>query len=251
MTNTRRLLTHLDETFVQVREGLGSTIDQLHEWTGEFRSTCAGASPASGPPMVRDEKDDADDPKGDRVVLTKVESDALAPDGAKRALARCYEIVDLLVVECGDLGDLLGGEVLPYPVERLAPRLAFVQWQINKTVRAGQVPSSGVGRLEKAVRLVNELHKITVAYRPPADSSAAPAGGCVAHARAGVWEPVDDRYRRPELCRKCGDFQHQFGQLPPPKLVKLAEVHGWRYARSPSTLARFAIRGRKTSTRTG
>lgn len=241
MTDTRRLVAHLDATFGACLSGLGATIDQLHEWTGEYPATCVGAGPDTSAATPNDQHEH------ERVSLTKVEADALAPDQAKRAIARCYQIVDQLVSETGSLGKLLGGGQIPLPVERLAPRLAYVQWQISQATTP-PIPAQGTRHLVAAARLANELHGIVHTYRPPAKVSGAPAGGCMSHARAGIWEAVDDRYRRHDLCRRCGDFKHQFAQLPPPKLVKMADVHGWRWARSPSTLARFAIKARRAKT---
>ena len=219
MTDIRRLVMHLDETFAVCRTELGATIRQLHEWTGEFPASTTGAGPASGnhDPELDADGNPVDD---DDVVLTKVEADADRPDKARRALVRCYVIVDRLVVELGDLGDQLGGETLPHPEERIAARLAFLQWQINKIIRLRTVPRSSVARLESSVRLVNELASICSTYHP-APKQVRPVDVCHAHDAAGLDSSIDSSYRRWHLCRWCGDFRMTHGVNPPPKLVKL------------------------------
>jgi hypothetical protein len=221
MTDIRRLVLHLDETFAVCRAELGGTIRQLHAWTGEFPASTSGAGPADGSGRcVGDVDADGNPVEVERVVLTKVEADAANPDEARRMLVRCYVIVDKLVVELGDLGDSLGGETLEHPAERLPARLAFVQWQINKIVRLRTVPRSGVGRLESSLRLVNELASICSTYRP-APKQVRPVDVCHAHDAAGLDSAIDSKYRRWHLCRWCGDFRSTHGVNPPAKLVRL------------------------------
>ena len=174
----------------------------------------------------------------ERVALTKVEADAERPDEARRMLVRCYVIVDRLVADLGDLADSLGGETLPTPEERVAARLAFVQWQINKIVRLRTVPRSGVGRLESSVRLVNELASICATYRP-APKQVRPVDVCHAHDAAGLDSAIDSKYRRWHLCRWCGDFRSTHGVNPPPKLVRL---HDRGISMSTSLLRSAGIR---------
>lgn len=230
MTDVRRLVSHLDETFAVCRVELGGTVRQLHEWTGEFPASASGAAPAEATGHV--ESDDEV-----QVRLTKVESDALNPDEARRALVRCYVLVDKLVVELGDLGDSLGGDVLPSPPERLAARLAFVQWQINKVV-SSRLPKSSAHRLEHAVRSVNELAGICSTYRP-APARTRPVDVCHAHDAAGLDSSIDSSYRRWHLCRWCGDFRTTHGVNPPAKLVRL---HDRGISMSTSLLRSAGIR---------
>ena len=229
MTDIRRLVLHLDETFAVCRSELGATIRQLHEWTGEFPASTSGAGPAHASATSDPELDADGNP---------VEVDAERPDEARRMLVRCYVIVDRLVVDLGDLADSLGGETLPHPEERVAARLAFVQWQINKIVRLRTVPRSGVGRLESCVRLVNELASICSTYRP-APKQVRPVDVCHAHDAAGLDSAIDSKYRRWHLCRWCGDFRSTHGVNPPPKLVKL---HDRGISMSTSLLRSAGIR---------
>ena len=239
MTDIRRLVLHLDETFAVCRSELGVTIRQLHEWTGEFPASTSGAGPAQASGTSDPELDaDGNPVEVERVALTKVEADAERPDEARRMLVRCYVIVDRLVVDLGDLADSLGGETLPHPEERVAARLAFVQWQINKIVRLRTVPRSGVGRLESCVRLVNELASICSTYRP-APKQVRPVDVCHAHDAAGLDSAIDSKYRRWHLCRWCGDFRSTHGVNPPPKLVKL---HDRGISMSTSLLRSAGIR---------
>jgi hypothetical protein len=248
MTNVRRLVTHLDETFAVCRSELGVTIRQLHEWTGEFPASTSGAGPSAASGRLPDVEVDAAGrplPVEQPVVLTKVEADAENPDEARRALVRCYVLVDRLVVELGELGDGMGGETLPHPVERLAARLAFVQWQVNKIVTAPSLPRSGVGRLESSVRLVNELAGICATYRP-APKQVRPVDVCHAHEKAGLDSAIDSSYRRWHLCRWCGDFRTTHGVNPPPKLVRL---HDRGISMSTSLLRAAGIRTVQSSGR--
>lgn len=239
MTDIRRLVLHLDETFAVCRSELGATIRQLHEWTGEFPASTSGAGPSHGTGgFGHDPEVDGDGNPVEPVALTKVEADADRPDEARRMLVRCYVIIDRLVADLGDLADSLGGESLPHPEERVAARLAFVQWQINKIVRLRTVPRSGVGRLESSVRLVNELASICGTYRP-APTRVRPVDVCHAHDAAGLDSAIDSKYRRWHLCRWCGDFRTTHGVNPPPKLVSL---HDRGISMSTSLLRSAGIR---------
>jgi hypothetical protein len=239
MTDIRRLVLHLDETFAVCRSELGATIRQLHEWTGEFPASTSGAGPAQASGISDPELDaDGNPVEVERVALTKVEADAERPDEARRMLVRCYVIVDRLVADLGDLADSLGGETLPTPEERVAARLAFVQWQINKIVRLRTVPRSGVTSLESCVRLVNELASICSTYRP-APKQVRPVDVCHAHDAAGLDSAIDSKYRRWHLCRWCGDFRSTHGVNPPPKLVRL---HDRGISMSTSLLRSAGIR---------
>lgn len=212
MTTARQYLDRIDDTFATIRSNLGATIRQLHEWTGEFPASTIGAAPPSGPASDYD-RDDAE------AALSKFEADALTPDAARRALVRCYELVDRLVADLGDLGDSCGAECLPSPVERLAPRLAFIQWQVNKLSAIRTHPRSSITRLETVWHRIDELAAICDNHRPAPDAK--PVDNCHAHDAAGLTASIDKHHRRTHLCRWCGEFRKMHDVNPPPKLVRL------------------------------
>jgi hypothetical protein len=174
VTTIPQLVTHLDTTLtVHVTPRLGSTIRQLHEWTGEFSATTPGAAPDSSPAPL-------DDTFG-MVRLSKLESDALQPDEARRALSR----IAFLVV---------------------ALRHA------DPTLKRRQ--------LQTRIHYVEELANICDRYHPPV-SSITRTDICHAHEAAGGDAGISANYRRWHLCRWCGDFRSMHGVNPPPRLVKL------------------------------
>lgn len=219
MTSTSRLVEHLVEVWPDVVSNARASVRQLHVWTGGFRSSTVGASTTSSPP-----------PAGQT-------TSELPMDRARRDLARIFELVDLLVVQLGDLGDALGGERLPSPSHRLEARLAFVQWQINKLADR-RVPAARVDVLEVAVREVNELDRI-VKNAAPAPGRVRPVDVCHAHDKAGLDATIDSKYRRWQLCRWCGDFRTTHGVHPPVKLVRL---HDRGISMSTSLLRAAGIR---------
>jgi len=228
VSDTVRLIDHLALVWPDVVQGARASVRQLHEWTGGFRFSTSGASVSSPPPVVDLGDDDGD---GRRVV---------SGDRARRDLVRIFELVDELVVLLGDAGDSVPGERLPSPAHRLESRLAFVQWQINKL--GSQRPSgSWLKHLERAVRSVNELDRIVKNSAPARDQGGVQAGGCTAHASAGEFAEVDDRYRAHGLCRRCGEFRSMRGRVPSRKLIRWAEKHGWRSALAPAQLRKFGF----------
>ena len=230
MTDLYRLARHLDETFTDIRRDINATIRQLDEWTGEFPASTSGAPPAEATGTSFDIDDDP-------VKLTKVEADADRPDRARLAMVRTFELVDLLVIDATLLGNSLGGDVLPAPVERMSARLAFIQWQMNK-VRAGRLHKKQTGRLEHAAGLGNELWSICTTYRPAPELTLR-IDICHAHERAGGDSSIDARYRRQHLCRWCGEFRALYGINPPPKAVKM---HDKGQKVTPAVLRQFGVR---------
>lgn len=247
MNDRDELLKRLDESWRPVVRGARATVRHLKEWTGEYRGAVPGASTSSGPPPApRD--DDGDDGRG-RVVLTKLEASALGSDMATVKLRELFGLLVRLVHDAEILGAFAGVEVIPRPDRRLESQTSYVQWQINKARQApgrGAIPGKFlVGMLQRA----DHLSRIVTVNAPARTPSGLPAGGCVCHARANEWAEVDDRYRRHQLCRRCGDFRTTFGHLPLPALVRWAEKHGWRSALSPSTRAKFDVKPRQPKRR--
>lgn len=234
-----RLLVELDELWRPVVTGVRATVNQLKSWTGEYPGSTDGGG--SGSVVVLDDEDDGEVVEG-RVVFTKVESSAQFPDPATQKLRVLFREVDRMVAGVLALPSSAG---VPAPALRLESRVAFVQWQIN-VLRTSPGLRAMLQRSEllALVRRADHVSRIVKVNAPARKPSGVPAGGCSAHARAGEWAPVDDRFKSHDLCRRCGEFRAQFGQLPPPKLVRWAEKHGWRSALAPSTLDRFAVKRR-------
>jgi hypothetical protein len=238
VSDVRRLVDHLRDTVDVVIRSMGPAVVQLQEWSGEFRASTSDAPPDCSPGSL--------EPAETRVRLTKVEADAANPDEARRKLVRAYVLVDELVLDAERLSRSTGSPSIPAPDHRLAARLAFIAWHVNRCIEISP-PGSELGRVEHAVRSANELAGICSSYQPAAESDGPPAGGCVAHARANSWEPIDPRYARHQLCRKCGEFKHLHGQLPPPALVRFAIKQGWPHATAPSALRRFGVAPRRSA----
>jgi len=214
---TAELLALLDQTFAVVNGTARSTVRHLHTWTAGFPATTSGAPPSAAASVT-------------------VDSTEPGADAATRKLRRIFALVDELVVYLDD-------DTLPPPARRLESQLAYVTWHINRLTAAPHP-----GQIKHALRLVIELEALVTTNQPPVtDTNGVPAGGCVAHARAGQWASIDARYTRHELCRRCGEFRHLHRQLPPPRLVLFAEKHGWRNATTPANLDRFGVRRSLTS----
>ena len=212
MSDVRRLVDHLRDTVDVVISSMGPAVVQLQEWSGEFRSSTSDAPPDCSPGSL--------EPAETRVRLTKVEADAANPDEARRKLVRAYVLVDDLVLDSERLSRSTGSAAIPAPDHRLAARLAFIAWHVNRCIEITP-PSSETGRVEHAVRSANELAGICSSYQPPS-GEVKRVDVCHAHEVAGGDAAIDAKnYRRWHLCRWCGDFRTLHGVNPPAKLVRL------------------------------
>ena len=124
----------------------------------------------------------------------------------------------------------------------LGARVEFIARQVDRMVSAKGMVSFPLEPLRQAAGHADHLSRLVIVNAPAREPGGVPAGGCVSHARAGEWAEIDARYRKHQLCRQCGDFKHLFRQVPPPKLVRWAEKHGWRSAKTPANLARFNVK---------
>jgi hypothetical protein len=210
MTDVARLVAFIDDTFAIVRSDLGATLRQLEQWTAGFKSAASGAPPPTANGSTGDQS----------VKLTTVEAGAMRPDEARRAVERVQALVARLVADLAAIRVDVHGDSLPPPADRLASRLAFIQWHVNQLARDPHIHRSCIGRLDDVSRRVVELHQITTTYRP-APPSTRPINCCHAHEAAGLDAEISSTYRRLHLCRWCGDFRNTYGVNPPPKLVRL------------------------------
>jgi hypothetical protein len=227
VTTIRQLVTHLDSTLsVHVSPRLGSTIRQLHDWTGEFSATASGAPPDTSPASTSDEV---------RVKLTKVEADALEPDEARRALVRIYVILDTLVTDCGCLAASVQADVLPPPDHRYTSKLAHVQWQVNQ-IKATPPAKAETKRLTASMRLVEELANLCDRYRPCPPSLPVELL-CVSHRTIGARVPIDSRHTSRRMCSACGQWCLDMGQdTIPADIVRLLDRRKYREARRDGVL---------------
>jgi hypothetical protein len=236
MTNeSDLLLEELSKSIGPVVTGARATVNHLKEWTDGFPASTCGAAPSgpSGVGPVPDETDDPDfvpEPARPRV------------DRAALKIQMIFELVDLLTVELADLAELVPGDRIVSPIPRLEARLEFIACQAKRMLAAKGLVSYPLDQLRRAAGRADHLSRLVSVNAPARAASGLPAGGCACHARAGEWAEIDDRYRKHQLCRQCGDFKHLFRQLPPPKLVRWAEKHGWRSAKTPANLARFNVK---------
>lgn len=238
MNDRDALLKQIDVLWHPVVTGARDTVRHLKEWTGELPGAVAGAAPSASAPVV--ESDDDERGSGSRTP---------GQGRAEVKLRAFFAAIDRMVLEVGELAVAAGLDCPPSPARRLEAQVSWVQWQINEVRRAPGRGGVSVRWLERLVGLADHAHRLVVVNARPTAAAGVPAGGCAAHARAGEFAEIDDRYRRKQLCRRCGDFLSSIGHLPPPKLVKWGEKHGWRSALAPATLARFNIQPRRPKRR--
>jgi hypothetical protein len=232
MTDVRRLVTFIDDTFAIVRRDLGAALRQLDEWTGGFSSAASGAPPATASGHTGDQS----------IRLTSVEAGAMRPDEARQAINRANALVARLVVDVTTIRRDVHGDGLPDPADALPSRLAFIQWHINRLIEAPTAHRSAIGRIDDVQRRVTELHQITTTYRP-AQRNTKPINACHAHEAADLDAEICSSYRRLHLCRWCGDFRTAHGVNPPVRLVRL---HDRGISMSTSMLRSAGVRQMKS-----
>jgi len=228
------LLKQMADSFRPVVVGVRATVNHLKEWTDGFPASTSGAAPSGPAPLPAMPADGGVDPD---FVL-----DARRFDRAALKIQQIFDLVDLLTVEVADLAEHVPGVRIVSPVQRLEARVEFIQCQIVRLRSTQGAVSLPLEPLRRAADRADHLSRLVTVNAPAAKQCGVPAGGCVSHARAGEWAEIGDRYRRPELCRRCGEFKTMHRQLPPPKLIRLAEKHGWRVALAPSTLTKFGVK---------
>jgi hypothetical protein len=211
VTTIAQYVKHLDSTYRRdVTPRLGSTIRQLHEWTGEYRSTTVGAAPDSSPAPLNDQSD--------TVTLSKLEQGALEPDEARRSLVRIYVVVDTLVDVSEYLAERVDAEPISRPDDRMNSKLVYIAWQFAE-IRQTLPPTSEMQHVKTSSHLVDELANMCDRYRPVTRPVLIDI--CHAHEVAGGDATIDAHYRKQHLCRWCGDFRAMHGVNPPPQLVRL------------------------------
>ena len=233
------LLEELFKSLLPVVEGARATVDHLKDWTDGFPASTCGAAPSTGS-VPSGTVSTEEHPNPDFVP----ESERPQVDRASLKIQMIFELVDLLTVELAELAVLVPGERIVSPVPRLEARVDFIIRQAKRMLSAKGLVSFPLEQMRRAAGHADHLSRLVTVNAPAREPSGVPAGGCASHARAGQWATIDDRYRKHQLCRQCGDFKHLFKQIPPPKLVRWAEKHGWRSAKTPANLLRFNVKAR-------
>lgn len=175
---------------------------QLREWTGEYPASVHGAAPATGPTPISDD---------DEAELTKLETDALGPDRARKQLDQLDGVIGKLSALA--LHTLIANRQTPDPAER-TPRLDI----IRQAYAPPLIDTIGTKRLLWSYRLLEQAVTICRGTQPTATHRA--GQNCHAHEKAG--DPnvdADAKYRH--LCGWCGRFKNTHGQYPPAELVRL------------------------------
>lgn len=278
MTDTRKSIDHIDDTLTKIIiPQLRKAVRQLSEFVGEFPATASGAPPSTtgsrpneaGPRMTVTQHDDGTwqvtverlngqrdrdtaptewEARRQGARMVQAAAGDTAPndpparhDKARLKLQTVHRLVWTLTLEAERLSRPVRTETITPPAGHLESRLEYIAWHITQCKQAGKADT---GRLDNTTRIVNELARICEAYQP-ATTPAKWEEICVAHERAKLHAMVDERFRRHELCRPCGEWRAQFGDIPPPPIVKMLDKGQYRDARRPDVLRRFKVKIKK------
>ena len=197
---------------------LARTVRLLERWTGGYPSSTEGAPAPSGR---------TPDVDGDESPLTKLETDATSPDFAHHALVT----IEYVLVQLCTHAEAAG---LSMDSTLLRSRLVALAW-LTAPERLDGLDATTQRRIhrhcERLDQIIRDAEPVDVDRRPDT---------CHAHAKAGEpHEPIDDRFRRYELCRWCGEFRAMHGTYPPADLVR---IHDRGRNVTASDLARHGIR---------